>query len=265
MHLISLLTANEFYCCKWRELNDPFDFNNSILNREFLINLFNKRHRLLQDPNKLYKRYILEYNHPLLIAEGIDISPKKKAINILQDHNTSKLFSELLMDEYNFRVISFSSTTDKHKSMLMWSHYTAHNGVRMKFEFPDEFKHYFGEEVKLQKVKYDNYFPFIKTEKDLLDSLILKFNDWEYEDEYRIITRYNSELMFNKSYLKEIKFGCRTSTVDIFNIIKLCYKYGYNCEYYSIGNTQMGFTDHYYTPDHVKVIASLNDNNTAAI
>ena len=98
----------------------------------------------------------------------------------------AEMTAELPRDMESYRICSFSSKWD---SLLLWSHYAgAHQGICLEFDAENDD---FGSALEIQ---YSDDYPsmdFFDRDPDrLLKSMILtKASDWQYESEYRLITK----------------------------------------------------------------------------
>ncbi|MHA7943413.1 DUF2971 domain-containing protein [Formosa sp. 3Alg 14/1] len=109
-------------------------------------------------------------------------------------------------------ICSFSGHYENH---LLWSHYSnGHRGLVIAFELEKS-------KYEIQKVNYSG----LKTFNDLphkfedIKSIFLnKINEWEYEDEYRIIVEEQCHIDI---IIKEVIFGSEVSDLDKNLISKL--------------------------------------------
>ena len=116
----------------------------------------------------------------------------------------------------------------------MWSHYgDGHKGIRLGFDFssdPEILEH-------ILPVIYTDKIPIV----DSLDSIgavpYFKRSFYKVEEEWRVCISRPDKLPFNKSTLKEIRFGCRVSHSEQKRIINLLDTSGYDLN--SIKVTQM--------------------------
>lgn len=251
-HLIQLFSLNAFYCCTFTELNDPLEGKIEI-NEIFLNNLFahqgdwecqNPHYTLwnefLHEGEKDHEAYVhLDSHKPRLHTEDLgEISDNEKVNVILSDPKLKKIFTAVLLKEYNYRVVSFSKfdgdKKGKEKEKLMWSHYSgAAKGVRLTFEFPIPIETNFGDivPIKFEPVLYDNQPPQLVTEKELLNCFRFKYEIWDYENEYRILIRNHLSIGFQQPYLKEVTFGLNVELKDVISIVRLCILLKYGCDF----------------------------------
>lgn len=108
-------------------------------------------------------------------------------------------------------VICFSIDPDNY---LMWSHYTKnHTGFCVGFDenILDSFDDFecFGQVNYSHSVPVFNY--FTQNKNEFYKAIFLnKSLNWEYEREFRIITRGNGNKHFDCSLVKEIIIGCKS-------------------------------------------------------
>ncbi len=120
--------------------------------------------------------------------------------------------------------------TTKSDNLLMWSHYAdKHRGVCLKFS-PRLDSNLF---TKLYAVEYSknsgNYDFINKMEESFNKVITLKSIDWSYEEEFRVV-KYDQERgqKFNKNALKEVVFGCESTSDEIERIMKLAFDNGFH-------------------------------------
>ncbi len=251
-HLMQLFSLNSFYCCTFTELNDPLEGKIEI-NEIFLNNLFEHQgnwecqnphytlwNEFLHEGEKDHEAYgQLDFHKPRLHTEDLgEISYKEKVNVILSSPKLKKIFTEVLLKEYNYRVVSFSKfdgdEKGKEKEKLMWSHYSgAAKGVRLTFEFPIPMETNFSDFVPIKFVPalYDNQPPQLITETELLNCFRFKYEIWNYENEYRILIRNQMSIGFQQSYLKEVTFGLNVELKDVISIVRLCKLLQYDCDF----------------------------------
>lgn len=161
---------------------------------------------------------------------------------LLQDWGNNSSFIEHQnrgFDKYRkgLGVFCFSKNP---KNILMWSHYANnHKGIVYEFKpslFTDKKTSSFN--AFPYKVNYPNDRCYdllshtLKEEKkkeQFAKELLTKANDWQYEEEYRMIDFENSgNKVFNKESLISIIFGVRTNKVEIDILRYLCVKHGFS-------------------------------------
>ena len=133
----------------------------------------------------------------------------------LNDNFEGQFFSEAFNKSTRNRLnpnkkehLSICSFSKNYKNHLMWSHYAdGHRGIVIGFEIQDS-------DSIVDKVNYNGLASF-QTFPQKFDEFKLvflnKLNEWEYEQEYRIITKKQSYI---KIKIKEVIFGSETQDYD---------------------------------------------------
>lgn len=124
-------------------------------------------------------------------------------------------------------------------NILMWSHYASnHEGVCLCFKAElkdEELGFYFDSEfLPLHEVKYKEYFPkpinMLNPDKNefksFMDFLTTKYDDWKYENEYRLIVpnmgqKKRLTKQYEKKSLEGIIFGLCTSRDNIRQVYEI--------------------------------------------
>jgi len=128
-----------------------------------------------------------------------------------------------------YRICSFCANQD---NPIVWSHYAdSHNGFCLIFDANNDL---FGNAIK---VKYQNEYPALDvTEEDdyeiLKCSALVKYSDWEYENEYRLVSAEpnfpealpvrNKKWIFPPEMLLGVIFGYNISGPDRQLIENMC-------------------------------------------
>jgi len=109
-------------------------------------------------------------------------------------------------------ICSFSGQYENH---LLWSHYSdGHKGLVIAFELEKS-------KYEIQKVNYNGLKTFNDLPhmiEDVKSVFFNKINEWEYEDEYRIIVEKQSYIDI---IIKEVILGSEVSNLDKQLIVKL--------------------------------------------
>ncbi|MBK9046187.1 MAG: DUF2971 domain-containing protein [Bacteroidetes bacterium] len=251
-HLFELLSLNAFYCCTFSDLNDPLE-GKINLNRTFLNNFFHKVGNWeLPYPNMLWQEFVTQCEenmetlyyldkhkvrlHLIDLYELYELPEKEKTNIILSAPILKQEFTRILMNHYNYRVVSFSCflKKDKEKEKLMWSYYSgASKGVRLTFNLPIPVKSNFDglENILFESVLYDSKPPKLNTEKEFIECIRFKYDVWRNESEYRLLIRNRTGLGFKQSYLKEVTFGLNVEEKVRISVIRLCKMLKYNCAF----------------------------------
>jgi len=115
---------------------------------------------------------------------------------------------------------------------LLWSHYgDYHKGLCVGFEFPVKYH----DDFVLYPVNYEGNFETVRFEEDsnrvLYYWLTKKAPEWKYEQEVRAINLHDNEYCkFDKSNIKEIVFGYKTTEKNKGKLIKTLKQMKYSTE-----------------------------------
>lgn len=203
---------------KYREFSENTD--KIILNSE----LYFAPHESFNDPfdcNLEFKR-LDSYTD-----EEFAIFCKKEDIkNRTKDEFLNLLKNKLISTKVETGILCMSENS---KNILMWSHYANHH-KGLCFGFEDGF--YNRNEIIYEKVNYSEneeyeMISFLNPlDEEIKRGYISKSKLWEYEKEIRLIDLKSEKRIgakkFNKKFLKEIIFGCKTDEINIKKIIQLC-------------------------------------------
>ena len=215
-----VFTHNELYFVSPKDLNDPFDCDPPINFADSTVNDFMVLHNAAA------------YDQYNTLGMGVNIKPYEveESIRVALTNNQTKFirekeadFRNILMEMSNKLGILCLSATPF--NILMWSHYAdKHKGVVLQFERKGLKKRF----NYLEDVKYKNNIIDVKILGNNLkewDKLLLlnKSSDWNYEEEWRIITEPEKRrdkhinprvFRFPKEILTGIILGCEISKAD---------------------------------------------------
>ena len=191
-HTLRILTHNEIYFAKCTEFNDPFDCN---------------LHISCEGDFTTHKEKLRKLN-PDLSEENLVIQTQKD----LQPENIKKSERKVNNDiRHIIKHIGIFSMSAKHDNLLMWSHYADyHRGICL--EFKTTRGKLFG--CNLLNVDYIVNHPKL-TIYDVADfefvkkSVRTKYEDWSYEEEWRIIYRETGCQYFPPEELSGVILGAR--------------------------------------------------------
>lgn len=216
-----ILSQQELFFSGIEAFNDPFD-GKVKLTFDGMLNEIRAAQIRVQYSNKLVKKG--KY-------EGISINDATRLVNnriteeLIQDPQYRIDLEKRVQEIHNKKgVLSLSSVNN---NILMWSHYSDnHKGICFGFEW-DEGEEIFGQYKKVRyQTHYDDVWSWLNTDEEIVKKIIYnKSIDWNYEKEYRIITKKIKAVKFAKINLKEIIFGCKTPQKDIDEILNLADKY----------------------------------------
>lgn len=239
------LKKNVLYFNDPENFNDPFDCKIDITH---------------EGTKKDWSNYLLRNRSPLEINQLIRDKKIKRKKNILI-LNRAKINNELreeVFEKSPHRVCCFSATK---LNILMWSHYAEnHQGICLCFRAHKKGNgHYITLDSKqyfLFPVNYDEEKPkkvnmlYGKQYQELMDFILTKYSDWDYETEYRIpilkdefVQGYTKK--FNKEDLEGVIFGLNAKPEkikEIYEIIDIHYlRQGIKVNFYSTHKIQGEF------------------------
>jgi hypothetical protein len=175
-HLASLLIDQKIYCSDPSSVNDPWDFQpwfdyrpmlNNPENLERMFGFF----RTAAGPEVV--------NNPLrpIFEEHLRNNPD--ALQRFIDKSSAGLGEELCKR----RLYCLTPLPD---STLMWSHYAAsHTGICLEFGTDNQL---FGAALAVRySPTYPEWTPQDARERHLTQLILTKSDDWQYEQEYRLI------------------------------------------------------------------------------
>jgi len=126
---------------------------------------------------------------------------------------------------------------------VMWGHYADnHQGVCVELSLVDKNNSQHlclskEESVDVSKLNYSNEpLDIFNSEEFHLDNFIssvlnTKSLKWNYENEIRLINKYQGLLKINKKCLTKVIFGCKTTAKDRYSICRLLANLGYHFEF----------------------------------
>lgn len=199
-HLLSTLTEPYLWFSDAQSLNDPFDLGNRFEHNT------SKESRLWH-----FKKYL-----PQSVLDEIDL---EEAIDILDEkpeaiQEANEIMHKLYMENVHICCFSFECNIP-----LMWSHYgDAHKGICMVIN-----PVYFVSDFSMIEVKYYTELPKFDLAENrrkygqsavftyLFDSVMLgsKYKDWEYENEWRLISRTYGKTPFPEKAFVGVVLGSK--------------------------------------------------------
>lgn len=186
--------------------NDPFDCHEGLIN-------FNKTE------NEDVKEYLEIQNQVL---------DRKNRRFVTRQTNKKKNMIKFFKEKKDlYKVSCFSKN---YNNPLMWAHYAnKHKGICIGYSFP-----ILPEDFRVYNVTYrKNILPIdinIDENRVMYYWLTNKAMSWEYEEEIRAITKSSypdNIIAVDKSWCKELIFGCNVKNKDLNNAIKKIKKSGY--------------------------------------
>ena len=155
----------------------------------------------------------------------------------IEDTEKNKIEKQLQIQLKNVGICSLSRTR---RNQLMWSHYAEdHKGFCIgfnennlktsssRFSLMDvEYQSKLPYEGIIDRIKYFNSIPGANNTKsivgDILSSILgIKFTNWKYEKEVRLVRPNFGTINFDASAVNSIAFGLRMSDKDKKTLIKL--------------------------------------------
>jgi len=127
------------------------------------------------------------------------------------------------------------SLSRRWNSNLLWSHYAGgHTGIAIGIEISST-----PHSIEIIDVLYDNEIPIFKppvTKNTLKKSLKQKSEEWEYEDEVRLVSFEESFKYLENITIKEVLFGMKTSHEHKYQVIDKLR--GDNVNFFDVGPDQ---------------------------
>lgn len=215
-----------------KNFNDPFDCS-TLKN----INLTDEK---LLEINNFYST-----KYPKIAA-----SNKNSIIKSIQQE----------FQEYQFKLLNERGCTcfsEINNNLLMWSHYSdGHKGFCLEFDTSYEPFN------KARKVEYKKDFPYVdpmiyfnqeENQNALLEPIFTKYQDWEYEQEWRIFHKEANKLFgYSIRALNAVYFGCNVDPVNIEIIALILQGQNENVKFYqakkSKNNYSLVFENFQYIP-----------------
>jgi len=205
-HTLDSILKNELWFSTPQSFNDPYEFIHAItLNstdqdwQAFLLKFLKSRYPGAEDD---YIEQLPEFENTI---REVRSNPERMPRFLSATEN--KMRSTL-------GVCCFSARND---SILMWSHYAdKHSGICLEFDTSINPKDF---EDRIFEVKYCSAY----TELNIRDidyselarrMVSSKSDQWEYEQEYRILSFTPGAVPYVNSSLTGIVFGCRCSDTD---------------------------------------------------
>ena len=211
-----IFTFNEIYFSSPNEFNDPFDsklhlnYDGTLKERKrYLCKLYQKKYP------KLSKEEILTDVEMEIIAKGRVEIVLKEAIEKARELLRKKL-----------GICCFTEIKD---NILMWAHYAKqHTGFCLEFDVNNNF---FRPSTQAIKIEYSEFRPELNVlqldsypKRKLGEALLIKANNWQYEQEWRSVDYENGKgtQNFPEDALRGVILGCRISQENKENVFRWC-------------------------------------------
>jgi hypothetical protein len=219
-----IFTHNELYFPSPLELNDPLECRPLFVVGDL--------------SDEKYKNKYVSYVRRIMIAGGNSADPND--ITTWLENQTQEIANKFAKEQQNdfrmelqkYRICSFCSKSD---NPIVWSHYAdQHRGFSLIFSSDNDL---FGSAIK---VEYQDKYPVSDVTEDdhyiiLRKSALVKFSDWSYEKEFRLLSREpnfkdalpvkNKKWNFPSDMLIGVIFGCKIIDSDRQLLENLCSNY----------------------------------------
>jgi len=213
-----IFTNNEIYFSSPDEFNDPFD----------------SKPRYICEGNKQQKiSYLLglyKKKYPRRSKEEISADVKREIITEGKEGIVLNEALETSGDRIR-KMLGICCFSEKRDNILMWAHYAKqHTGFCLEFDIDNDF---FRPITRAIKVEYDAILPEINVmqlsnypREELGIKFLKKADDWEYEQEWRIVeTKKGPRIQnFPEAALSGVILGCRISQENKDNVFRWCGK-----------------------------------------
>ncbi|MCU5783193.1 hypothetical protein MA04_02493 [Alcanivorax balearicus MACL04] len=198
---LRMLADKEMWLSKPEHFNDPFDCS---LMPGSSKTTDDQTHQLCEIIRELYESEEAEKQ----ISEIIQRSTSKP-VQEVEDVSITKHMD----DARNSGVFSLS---EKNDSIFMWAHYADnHTGFCIEFE-RRKAKNNFLSHFMCRKVEYTREYPNLHRIIDLMDvNLFTKAKGWEYEAEWRLVTKIGNIALPLPAPITAIYFGLRADDESI--------------------------------------------------
>lgn len=202
-----IICNHEIYFAPPEKFNDPFDCRP-------VISLEASEAVQLEDYKRLQKKYEPHLNRE---ARRMDIREFRKNFNRSPNNpQVTEAIQQKIIDHHTKKIGVLSVTTKK-DDILMWSHYAdSHQGICLEFDGNFAFM------AHAMKVKYTKTRPVINAYRDdhqtqLEKALLTKSDQWEYEDEWRLISYDEGPrvIRFRPQNLTGLIFGAQATASTI--------------------------------------------------
>lgn len=206
-HLEEIIKSSRIWFSHQNELNDPYDCKYSISD-DFLMSLFKRASETL----------VSDLNENTNIHDRIN---KRILPSLRTEKGMQFIYNMLFGERLGWSACCF--TTDP-LNELMWAFYgDNYKGVCLEFDFSKTILL----QEKLNQVKYTDTLPELCKIDDLVEILRTKKTIWSFEREWRLVSKTNGHVPFNKESLTGIIFGFNSSLNDIENVLKLLIDNGF--------------------------------------
>jgi hypothetical protein len=219
-----IISDYEIFFSSVRNFNDPFDsmvpFRYDFCNEKQILNMYCEA---------------ITHDYPHLSESEVQIKARNELlINDIRDSERIQ-YNIDTQREYLATKFGIFSASNRNDSILMWSHYSnMHKGICVRFNCK-KFHEFIETEcimknlmVYYHNVEYYKEYPILKPseyddDEAFLISLLIKYDDWKYENEIRFILfdKPNTAISLYDGIIDQIILGCRISKDNRDNIINI--------------------------------------------
>jgi len=206
---LRMLLNNEIWFSKPSSFNDPFD---CALNPASPKTSEDNRHQLFEIIDRLCSPEESKIKKDKILLEN-----KGKETLKVQDEKVLEYFEEA-------KDIGILSLSEKNDSILMWSHYADnHEGFCIEFAREDNAQNILSHHM-CRPVQYVTNYPNLNRVTHLEEvNVYTKAKEWEYEAEWRLVSKEGNVLIPMSAQITGIIFGlkaCDESIKTIKNTLK---------------------------------------------
>jgi len=236
-HTEKLFTHNEIYFSSPDEFNDPFDSRpryicegNKQEKTSYLFELYGKKY-----PRRSKEEILADVKREI-ITKGKEGIVLKEALETSRDRDRIR------------KMLGICCFSEKRDNILMWAHYAKqHTGFCLEFDIDNDFFRPFTRAIK---VEYDAILPEINVmqlsnypREELGIKFLKKADDWEYEQEWRIVeTKKGPGIQnFPEDALSGVILGCRITQENKEDLLRWCRKRKHLPTFYEAREKQKEF------------------------
>lgn len=221
--LFDSLINSQLWFSNPRDFNDPFDCD---------INM-----RVIDSTPDQMQAYFETHLRPFLSADELaQINPQAFGVDTFEKY----------LNAAAKRVIQrkgIACFLSDYRNLLMWAHYAdAHRGVCLKFDVEEDAKFFSPSKLVRYHVDYPVYDYLAERNEFVNQMFFTKSNEWEYEEEVRVLKSTKGNYQFKSSALKEVILGCRISDEDKSTLIKVLSNHYPDCQIIQARKSENSFS-----------------------
>ena len=242
---IDALKKDEIYLTSPYLFNDPYDSTFSIDMELFKNSIANKIEQFIKEERVKDEFKKININPENVENINIIYDDLNVDVSILPDFlekNSTIFYKEFIKHQIKFKISCFSESPN---SILMWSHYAnQHQGFCIGYDTSK-----IEEEIikKIYPVFYHETFFHLIEDGDLNDKIfnsLIKFKDWKYEKEWRLISAEKVLSLKPSKIFLGIRFN--EEYIDLFKDIA----YEKNCKLYKM---KMNYSKYALEPEEINI------------